>query len=153
MHPNAELLARFYTALSQADAATMGACYAPDATFTDPVFTGLKGPEVPKMWRMLCRRATDFSVAFSGIEADDRTGRAHWVATYDFSGTGRKVVNRIDSAFTFHDGRIEAQTDRFDLYAWARQALGVKGLLLGWLPPVQASIRRQARDRLNAFKG
>jgi hypothetical protein len=30
-------------------------------------------------------------------------------------------------------------------------ALGVKGRLLGWLPPVQASIRRQAGASLRAF--
>ena len=66
------------------------------------------------------------------------TGRAHWVATYTYSATGRPVENRIDATFEFRDGRIVRHRDRFDLYRWARQALGPKGLLLGWLPPVQA---------------
>ena len=36
---------------------------------------------------------------------------------------------------------------------WARQALGGKGLLLGWAPPVQAAIRRQAARGLAQFRG
>ena len=52
MHANAELITRFYTALSRLDGAAMAACYADDATFSDPVFPGLKNGEPGKMWRM-----------------------------------------------------------------------------------------------------
>jgi ketosteroid isomerase-like protein len=152
MHPNAELLTRFYTAMSKADAATMGDCYTDDATFSDPVFTDLKDAEVRKMWRMLCFRAKDFSVTFDGVEADDIHGKARWVARYLFSGTGNRVVNRIESSFEFRGGKIARQIDRFDLYAWMRQALGLKGLLLGWLPPVQDKVRQQAMGRLRTWK-
>jgi len=41
--------------------------------------------------------------------------------------------------------------DTFDLYAWARQALDLKKLLLGWTPPVQRAIRAQASRGLDAF--
>jgi hypothetical protein len=53
------------------------------------------------------------------------------------------------------DFRLEVndirQTDVFDLYAWTRQALGLKGLLLGWTPPVQHAVRAQASRALEAF--
>ena len=62
------------------------------------------------------------------------------------------MENRIDAAFTFRDGRIVRHQDRFDLYRWARQALGPKGVLLGWLPPVQDAIRRQAAATLAAWQ-
>ena len=153
MHPNAELLTRFYTALSKRDGAAMAACYANDATFSDPAFVGLKGKEPGKMWRMLCSRGKDMTVVFDGIEADDATGKAHWVATYTFSGTGRKVVNDIQSNFTFKNGKIATHQDAFDLYKWLRQALGLKGILLGWLPPVQAKMRATARAGLDSYKG
>ncbi|TFG45335.1 MAG: DUF4440 domain-containing protein, partial [Gemmatimonadales bacterium] len=42
-------------------------------------------------------------------------------------------------------------TDAFDLYRWARQALGVKGVLLGWAPPVQRAVRAQAARALETF--
>jgi hypothetical protein len=115
----------------------MIACYAPDATFSDPVFPALDAAGVAAMWQMLCARGKDLAVVASDIDADAKTGRARWVATYTFSATGRRVENSIDARFTFRDGRIVRHEDRFDLRRWLRQALGWKGALLGWLPPVQ----------------
>ena len=77
----------------------------------------------------------------SEIEADATSGRAHWDATYTYSATGRRVVNKIDATFAFRDGRITRHHDRFDLHRWARQALGLDGSLLGWAPPVQRDAR------------
>jgi ketosteroid isomerase-like protein len=153
MHPNAELITRFYTSLSQLDGAGMAACYANEATFSDPVFTNLSGQEPGKMWRMLCKRGKDMTVVFDGIEATDTAGKAHWVATYTFSGTGNQVINDIQASFVFKDGKIVQHKDVFDLYKWARQALGLKGLLLGWTPFVQGAIRKTAAAGLAAFKG
>jgi ketosteroid isomerase-like protein len=151
-HPNAALIRRFYTALDRHDAEAMVACYAPDATFSDPVFPGLDANGVAAMWRMLCARGKDLSVVASEIAADAAAGRAHWVATYTYSATGRKVVNRIDAAFTFRDGRIVDHVDRFDLWRWSRMALGAKGALLGWTPFVQNAIRAQAGKGLAAWR-
>lgn len=151
-HPNAALIARFYAALGRRDADAMIACYAPEATFSDPVFPRLDAGGVAAMWRMLCERGRDLAVAVSDIEADATAGRAHWVANYTYSATGRHVENRIDATFTFRDGRIATHVDRFDLYAWLRQALGAKGVLIGWLPPVQGSVRTQAGRALAQWR-
>jgi hypothetical protein len=61
------------------------------------------------------------------------------------------VHNRIAAAFVFDRGRISRHDDVFDLYAWARQALGLKGALLGWAPPGQRAIRAQAARSLERF--
>ncbi len=151
MHPNATAIRDFYECFSRKDAEGMIAHYAPDVEFSDPVFQDLKGEEVFAMWRMLCKRAQDFSLEASAIEADDTSGRAHWEARYLFSKTGRRIHNRIDASFTFRDGKIVRHRDVFDLWAWASMALGVKGRLIGWLPPVQAAIRREADAGLRAF--
>jgi ketosteroid isomerase-like protein len=149
---NAGLIRAFYAALGRRDAEAMIACYAPDVRFSDPVFPDLDAAGAAAMWRMLCSRGKDLAVTASDISADATTGRAHWVATYTYSATGRRVENRIDATFAFRDGRIVRHQDRFDLYRWARQALGVKGALLGWLPPVQGAIRRQAAAALAASR-
>ena len=151
-HPNAATIARFYDALDRHDAATMIACYAPDATFSDPVFHGLDAAGVAAMWQMLCSRGKDLRVVASDIDADAAAGRAHWVANYTFSATGRHVENRIDARFTFRDGRFVRHEDRFDLWRWLRQALGVKGALLGWLPAVQRATRAQAAKSLAEWR-
>ena len=152
MHPNAAVIERFYAALGRRDAEAMLACYAPDVTFSDPVFPDLDAAGVAAMWRMLCARGRDLAVVTSGIEADATAGRAHWDATYTYSGTGRRVVNRIDATFAFRDGRICRHRDRFDLYCWLRQALGWKGVLLGWLPAVQRKMRAQAARALAQWR-
>lgn len=151
-HPNASLITHLYTALAAKDGAAMGACYADDARFSDPVFQNLDAAGVRTMWAMLCSRATDLTVDVSGVEADDTRGKAHWVATYTFSKTGRTVRNVIDAEFEFRDGLIVRHTDRFDLSRWAGMALGLKGTLLGWTPLVQNAIRKEAMRGLDGYR-
>jgi len=151
MHPNAQLLQRLYGAFAAKDAATMVACYAPDAHFADPVFD-LRGPEVGAMWTMFCERGRDMKIEWRDIKADATTGSAHWEPRYTFSVTGRPVYNRIDSAFTFRDGVIGTQRDSFDLWRWSRMALGAKGALLGWTPMVRNAIRSEARRNFDNWR-
>lgn len=151
-HANAELIQRFYEAFQKLDAEAMAACYADDVVFSDPVFGELRGEAARDMWRMLTSRAQDFSLTFAEVEANEGLGGARWVARYLFSQTGRRVVNRIHAQFVFRDGRMVEHRDTFDLWRWARQALGVKGALLGWTPFVQGAIRAQARRGLDAYR-
>lgn len=151
MEGHAEVIRSFYAAFQRRDHAAMGASYTPDATFSDPVFPRLQGAAVRAMWRMLCERGTDLRIEVDGIRADAATGAARWEAWYTFSATGRPVHNIVRASFAFRDGLIHRHTDAFDLYRWARQALGMKGVLLGWAPPVQRAIRAQAARALDTF--
>jgi SnoaL-like domain len=157
MHPNQHTLERFYAAFSQLDADTMAACYAADAQFEDAVFQLNGQREIGGMWRMLCAATRNtgrdaWRLDASGIQADATAGRAHWEAHYRFSATGRLVHNRIEGRFSFNtDGLITRHVDRFDFWAWSRQALGTPGLLLGWTPFLQAKVQRQAAAKLQTF--
>jgi ketosteroid isomerase-like protein len=150
--PHAALIQRFYEAFQRRDAEAMAACYADDVLFSDPAFGELRGDAARDMWRMLTKRAKDFSLSFSDVEANQQTGSARWVASYEFTQTGRTVVNRIEARFVFRDGLIAEHRDSFDLWRWSRQALGLKGALLGWTPFVQGAIRAQARKGLEAYR-
>lgn len=149
--PGDELIQRFYAAFAARDGDTMAACYGPNATFSDPVFTGLKGDEPGAMWRMLTSRATDLEVELVEHGAQGDKGSARWIARYTFKQTGRHVVNDVRSEFRFVDGLIADQLDSFSFHAWAKQALGPVGLLLGWAPPVRAGVSRKARAGLDEF--
>jgi ketosteroid isomerase-like protein len=149
-HPNEDLIARFYGAFTRVDGDAMAACYAPDAHFSDPVFTDLRGEEPGAMWRMLCGRAKDLEVTLVEHATGDERGSAHWLADYTFS-TGRKVHNDVRAELRFENGLIADHQDSFSFYAWARQALGPAGLLLGWTPIVQGKVRREARAGLDEF--
>jgi hypothetical protein len=140
---------RFYAAFGARDGDAMAACYAPDAHFSDPVFTDLNGAEPGAMWRMLTAQATDLRIELLEHTADT----AHWRAHYTFSQTGRPVVNDVRATFRFdEDGLIADHRDEFSFYRWARQALGPPGMLLGWTPLLRATVRRRARDRLERFQ-
>jgi ketosteroid isomerase-like protein len=152
MHPNAQLLTTFYSAFQRRDGDAMAACYHPDAEFSDEVFPGLRHAGVTSMWRMLCERGKNLTLEFRDIQADDRTGRAHWEARYTFATTGRKVHNIIDAEFEFRDGKILRHRDRFDFHRWSRQALGPMGLLLGWTPLVKNKVRATAGGALEKWK-
>ena len=121
---NRALIERFYAAFARRDAAPMVSCYHAAVTFSDPVFPELDARGVAAMWAMLCKRGKDLEIVVSDIAADAGTGRAHWVANYTFSATGRKVANRIDAAFVFRDGSIVRHVDSFNLWRWSAMALG-----------------------------
>ena len=146
------LINRFYQAFQRLDAEAMAACYTDDVVFSDPAFGELRGRDAGDMWRMLTTRAKDFSLTFDSVRSDERSGSAHWVATYLFSATGKTVVNDIQARFVFRDGKISEHHDSFDLWRWSRQALGTKGLLLGWTPVVKNAVRTQALRGLKSFQ-
>lgn len=151
MHPHAQLVDSLYAAFKRRDADAMVACYAPDATFRDPIFE-LAGHDVADMWRMFCERGGDLTLTWRDVRADDAAGAAHWEPRYTFSVTGRAVHNVIDSRFTFRDGKIAAQEDSFSLWRWSRMALGPKGAALGWAPFVKKAIRREARRNFDLWR-
>ena len=152
VHSNAELIARFYSALAASDPETMAASYSDAATFGDPVFPHLGAEEVRSMWKMFCTSGNEIAVTFSNVAADSASGSADWEARYVFPKTGRRVHNRVASSFRFENGLITEHRDRFDLYRWTRMALGPVGLLLGWTPVVQNQVRAQAASQLKRFQ-
>ncbi|HEY6133829.1 MAG TPA: nuclear transport factor 2 family protein [Rubrivivax sp.] len=146
---------RFYAAFAQLDADTMQACYAENARFDDEAFALDGRQQIGAMWRMLCTatKSKPESRAAWKLELSQVTERsAHWEAHYLFSATGRQVHNRIDAEFEFdHADLIVRHRDRFDFWAWSRQALGLPGLLLGWTPVLRRKVRAQAAVNLKRF--
>lgn len=146
------LVDRLYRAFAERDGDTMAACYGADAHFSDPVFPDLRGDRVGGMWRMLTTRAEDFRLEVTERSVTAEGAWVRWTARYTFSQTGRPVVNHVRSELRFGpDGLIAEQRDAFGFHRWARQALGAPGLLLGWLPPLRASVQRKALAGLEEF--
>ena len=146
------LIENFYTAFSKGDGETMASCYHPEAEFTDEVFVGLKGREVPAMWKMLIERSKgEIEITFSHVQMNDTAGSAHWVAMYIFSATGRRVINRIHAEFEFKDGKIYRHRDSFNLHKWASQAMGLNGKLLGGTSFFRKKVQKTAREGLDRY--
>lgn len=154
---NEQTLHRFYQAFARLDAEEMARCYAPEVRFRDEVFTLDGRDQAAGMWAMLCavtrEKGRDVWVLDYGqVACTGDTGTAHWDAHYRFSATGRIVDNHIDAAFRFSpEGKIIEHVDHFDFWAWARQALGPPGALLGWIPFLRNKVRATARGSLERF--
>ncbi|AXR60115.1 nuclear transport factor 2 family protein [Leptospira mayottensis] len=149
MKSAAEVTKEFYEAFQKKDAAKMGLLYSDSVIFNDPVFSDLNATEARGMWQMLVARGKDLELKFGEIQSDGNTGKVTWEATYTFSKTGKKVHNVIRAELVCKDGKIVKHTDRFGFYRWSRQALGLPGLFLGFLPFLRNKVRTEARKNLD----
>ena len=152
MADNKAVIERFYSAFQKLDYKTMNDCYSDDVIFSDPVFLTLKSDEVKSMWEMLCKNAKDFSLTFSDIELiDEEYATCKWVANYTFSKTGNRVTNNIKAFMRLKNGKIIEHSDAFRLSTWISQALGWKGVLLGWTGFMKKAVQNNAKRNLMNF--
>lgn len=151
MTNNEQLIEKFYTGFKNKDYKGMQACYADNAIFSDAIFKNLNAEQVRAMWQMLISTAKDFRIEFSHISSEGKFVYAHWDAYYTFSKTGNKVINKIDATFEIENGQIVKHTDNFNFYTWAKQALGMTGLLLGWTDVMKNKIQAGAEENLEKF--
>ena len=152
MNKYEELISSFYTAFQKLDYKGMNSCYSEDIVFFDPVFNLLEGDMVRSMWEMLCKNAKDFELVFSNItKLDEEYYTCEWMASYTFSKTGKRVINKVKAFMRVADGKIIEHSDSFSLHKWSMQALGFSGWLLGWNRFYQNRIKNQARKNLIKF--
>jgi len=152
MQSNEQLIHDFYLAFRQKNAAGMNACYSNNIVFYDPVFGLLENGRAKDMWEMLCSGAKDLDIQFSNIkDLGDNYYTCDWVASYTFSQTGRKVINKVRANMKIDDGKIIEHSDAFSLHRWAKQALGFSGWLFGWNRFYQQQIKNKARRNLMKY--
>ncbi len=63
----------------------------------------------------------------------------------------RKVNNRISAKFTIENGKIIRHQDHFSFYTWAKQALGLFGLLFGWTGYVKNQVQKKGMESLERY--
>jgi hypothetical protein len=146
----AKILAQFYDAFNSLDAKTMASMYHEQASFSDPAFPDLRGGRIGMMWAMMCRRAKNFSLTYKILFADERKAQVEWQANYLYGGK-RKVENHILSTISLWDGLIVRQVDEFDFPRWAKQALGLPGLLAGNTEWLRRKVQVTAKEQLDQF--
>ena len=131
----------------------MAAFYHVDAAFHDPVFGKLSGGRVKGMWRMLVEKGGGkINVSFHDIQEDGDQVTARWQAEYLFSSTGRMVVNKVSTRFSFEGEKIILHADSFSFWKWAGMALGMPGKLLGWTPLFKNKVRKRSLVMLEKFE-
>ncbi len=147
------LLKQFYDAFTKFDAEKMLSCYHKDIEFKDPAFGTLHGKRAGAMWEMLCSRqeGKDFKIIYKDLITDGNKGSLTWEAFYEFGPTKRKVHNIIQADFTFKEGKILIHHDDFNLHSWAKQAMGLKGWLLGNTGFFKRKLHQQTSTLLDSY--
>jgi hypothetical protein len=151
MMDNEEVINLFYTSFKNRDFATMQACYADNATFSDEAFVNLDAHQTRAMWEMLIRRGKDIQITFGDIVIRGNKGTAKWEAIYTFSATKRMVHNKIKAEFVFENGKIVKHRDSFSLFRWAQQVYGFMGWVVGWTPFFRMKLQKTAKKSLDEF--
>ncbi|SRR6056297_1130057 len=148
------IIEEFYEAFSNLDAENMVKHYHSDVVFWDPAFGELRAERVKNMWRMLChsQKGKGFKVKYQVIGFDTEKANAQWEAFYTFSPTGRKVHNKISASFVIKNGLIIEHKDEFNLYKWSKQAMGIKGYLLGHTSFFRNKLRQKTNLMLSKFE-
>jgi hypothetical protein len=124
-----------------------------------PIFPKLEGVQIKSVWSMIMAGARDFSVHYEILSFDETHVRVSWTALNRFSATNRPVKNQVMTELMLssptpggNEGKILSQSDVFDFYRWARQALGMPGTLLGWMPWFQKQIQTKSSEKLASFR-
>lgn len=149
--PEEIVTTNFYSAFQQKNADGMNECYHQNLHFEDPAFGKLSYGQTCSMWKMLCDSAKDLSIEFSILKVEEEYVETKWIAEYNFSKTGRFVRNEIIAHMTFKDGMIIEHIDKFDLYKWAKQAMGVQGWLIGATPFFKKKLQQQTNHQLAKY--
>lgn len=150
-NPVEKVANNFYSAFQQKNANGMIECYHQDLQFEDPAFGKLSYAQTCGMWKMLCESAKDLSIEYSILKSEDNYVEVRWIAEYSFSKTGKFVHNEIIAQLMFRDGKIIQHTDNFDLFKWAKQAMGLQGWLIGSTPFFRKKLQQQTNYQLAKY--
>jgi hypothetical protein len=102
MHPNEELITKFYSAFQSKMETQWQIPTSPMQCFRILSFK-FKRERSRRYVAYVSRKRTKSFDSFFNVKADDMKGSADWEADYSFSKTGRMVYNKIHAEFTFQD--------------------------------------------------
>lgn len=145
-----EKIRSFYKAFDRRDYKSMNAIYADKASFRDEIFE-LQGKQVLALWYMMVSKDNNLKVTCNQVEVKAHKVTAHWTMAYNFTVTGRPIINNVVSVFEFEGGKVVKQTDSYDFWEWTKQAFGVLGWVLGWSFYARYIVRKQALKSLKVY--
>lgn len=144
---------RLFCALQGGDADALIRFYEPDADFYHPLLGRLRGAQIGSAWRSFLALTPDFGITFRIEQVGPGAAEVSWRQTYRFHLTARPIVITGTSQFLLRrqgaEVLIAQQIDRCDRRLWSRQALGLKGFVLSFLPGWRTFVENELRLTLD----
>lgn len=141
---------RLFSAAQAKDVEQIKRCYAPDAVILNQLAGRLTGDEIGKAWEGLFREALEFDLRFRVETAGFDGAIVRWTIRCTSARSLRRFNLPGTTLLTFSAVGVERQVDRCDYATWSRQAFGVGGRILIWLPGWGNWVRDSIRHGIGA---
>jgi hypothetical protein len=123
--------------------------YAEEALIDHPLLGSLSRADYAAALTAFLQETPDYELTFQINHAGIDHAEAEWTLSYVFHATGRSIVTKGETAFRLSGLRIIHQRDDFDRRDWSRQALGLSGFVLSFVPGWRAFLERELRRSLS----
>jgi SnoaL-like domain len=140
---------QLFTAIACQDAAAIQNAYADNAELRHAIVGSLSGPDIKTAWRRFLARTPDLTLSFQICHAGVATAEIVWTLQHRFFENNRPIVIDGTTLLRFSEGRIAFQRDSFSRRDWFRQALGLKGLILSFIPGWSKFLEFEVRRSLD----
>ena len=135
-------------ALEAGDAEAVLSRYDAHARIDHPLLGALTRDEFAVALRTFLRQTPERELSYQINHAGADRVETEWTLTNVFHASGRTVRLQGATTFVLSGLRITRQTDQFDRRDWSRQALGLTGLALSFVPGWRGYLRRELRSVL-----
>jgi hypothetical protein len=145
---NWTLVEQLFKAFQSKDTDAIFATYAADCQFDHPLIGRLSKNEFSMAIRAFMRATPDYELAFQINHTDAKRVDVEWTITHIFHLTAKVIKQHGTTTCFLSNNRIVQQIDKFDRRAWSRQAMGMTGLVLSFVPGWRSFIERELRRAL-----
>jgi hypothetical protein len=123
--------------------------FSPDCVFENPLIGQVSKAEFAKAIRTLFSQRSVFDLVSQINSANTEKVEVEWIFTHHFQPTDRSVRLQGHTDYLLSSNRIIRQIDFFDRRSWSRQALGLKGLTLSFIPGWRLFLEHELRRTLD----
>jgi hypothetical protein len=143
---------RLYRAVSETKLVAIRRCYAPTASYADPVLGELGIGSARLVWPVIFAQMQRPLWRFAIEDVGLFSARVHSRIDFVFAATGRPVSLDVISCLGVRGGRIIRHEDGFDVGASLSMALTLRQRLALWMPGGGARLMQHARDAINPLE-
>lgn len=144
---------QLFRAIRFRDVTRAVAAYASEAQIMHPIVGKLTKDQLSGALTVFINRTKTYELHHEIRLAGPASAHVAWSIDHVLFVTGRRVRISGVSELVFEGDRIVLHRDYLSVRDWSRQALGLKGLVLSWIPSWSRFVAREMRCSLGIDEG
>jgi limonene-1,2-epoxide hydrolase len=145
---NWTLVEQLFKAFQSKDVDAILGAYSEDCQVDHPLIGRMSKDDFSRALLTFIRETPDYALEFQINHVGAKRVEAEWTMTHVFHLTGKTIRLSGTTTYLLSANRITRQIDQFDRRGWSRQAMGVTGLCLSFVPGWRSFIERELRQAL-----